>query len=75
MDLVGDLDERLAHREPSCLEVEVLPPKSEYLAASHAGVGGKVERRVEAVQAHRIEEGGELLRIPRLDLGLAGGLR
>ncbi len=38
-DVVADRDERLANREPSPVEVEVLPAQPEDLAAAHAGHG------------------------------------
>ena len=51
-------------REPTFALIEVAPLEPDDLAATHPGVGGEVQRRVQAVRLRGSEEGGELLDAP-----------
>ncbi len=63
-ELVGDVEHGMANGEACSVEVHVVPPEPEHLAAAHAGVGGEEEGRGEAVIVDLLEELAELRRRP-----------
>ena len=64
VEFVADGHERASDGEMRGVEVDVTPSEAEYLAASHAGVGGDPQRGVVAVIACRCQECPELLGVP-----------
>ncbi|MCX5271263.1 hypothetical protein OHB27_06280 [Streptomyces virginiae] len=69
----GHLHDLLPHDDHPPGEVDVVPSEPARLAAAQARSGDHLEERAEAVRADVVEEGAELGRLPRDDLGALRG--